>query len=243
MRGRRGIAAGTILIAVIALVCAMRLSDGDAPSAAEQAIGRTLPEVNFSNTPLDEALSGLARLGGAPVVVDQAALYAAGIDPTEPVDLRLTGVTFHHALGHVLDYVSSNYAEHLAHTLHRGQIIVTPEGSLGRYVYARVYDVRDIKDPPEWESTIPVHPPASGLFGGSPAGVAAPVTREQRGDEVARLIPDVVDTDVWLDAGGTRGSIQVLGGRLLVVTDWATHRRIDDLLHQLRHPRPAGKED
>ena len=163
---RRGIAAGAILVAAIALLGILRFAHAEGPSAAEQALRRTLPEVYFRNTPLDEALSTLARLGGTPIVVDQAALHAAGIDPTEPVDLRLTGVAFHQAVGHILDYVSSDNAERLVHTLHRGQIIVTPEGSLDRYVYARVYGVRDIRDPPEWVSAFPVGP--GGLCGGRP---------------------------------------------------------------------------
>src|SRR5205823_4389976 len=49
-----------------------------------------------------------------------------------------------------------------------------------------------------------------------------------------------VAPDTWKDNGGSIGSIQVYGGRLIIVQTWSNHRAIRRLLAQLSEPEPPS---
>ena len=69
MRVRRLLLAA---VAVAVLVTGAWFARRDpSPSAAEQALGKVLPEVRFKRTPLDEALATLGRMAGTSIVLDR----------------------------------------------------------------------------------------------------------------------------------------------------------------------------
>ena len=234
MGKRRWIVAAVLVGAASAAVVFLRRDP--APSAAEQALGRVLPEVRFEHTPLEEAIATLARQVGAPITLDRPALQAAGVDPAGPVDLRLRNLTLDRVLTHLLAYASSTTSHPLVHTVFRGGIVVTSAGNVEQYAYARVYDVRDVVvELPE-----EVRPPRDiqSCFG-TWHDDGLPMTRQEQDETVLSLISDVALPDVW-DSRGMPNPAHPLHGRLLVVTSWHAHRRIECLLHQLRDPVPAG---
>jgi hypothetical protein len=235
MRRGRLIAAAAVTVAAAAVVWFARREP--APSAAEQALGRVLPEVRFEGTPLDEALATLAKQGGASIVLDWPALESAGHDPTQRIDLRLRIVSLDRAMTHLLRYASSNSQEPLIHTVFQDRIVVTPAGQTGRYAYARVYDVRDIvvQSPESVGEQLDQH----NCFSGGTDQVGA-MTRREQDESVLTLCDEVTGLGMWDVSGSAASRTHALHGRLLVVTSWHGHRQIERLLDQLRHPIRAG---
>jgi len=62
-------------------------------------------------------------------------------------------------------------------------------------------------------------------------------TRQQRMQDIIRLIETVIEADTWKDQGGVVGSISTLSSRSMIVVlhTPAVHKRIGELLDQLRH--------
>jgi hypothetical protein len=59
-------------------------------------------------------------------------------------------------------------------------------------------------------------------------------TRQQRVDDLIRLITDTVAQDTWRDNGGALGSIREISGLLVVTQTAQSHKDIETLLGQLR---------
>jgi hypothetical protein len=93
MRGKiirtlAGAAVGALIVLLLRPSGLSRPTASPAPTAAELALERTLPEVRFEFVPFDEAVQTLQRLSGTPINVDWPALKAAGFSPTSLVKLR-----------------------------------------------------------------------------------------------------------------------------------------------------------
>jgi hypothetical protein len=229
MRTRGWIA--TVVIVVAATAAGLFLRRDPPPCAAEQALGRVLPEVRFDETPFDQAVAALSRQAGTDILIDVPALQAARVDAAQPVDLRLRNFPLDEVLTHLLGYVSGNTSDPLVHTVFQNRIVITAAGNTGTYGYARVYDVRDIVvQLPETvgESTGP------DCFGGG-SGAVEPMTRRDQDEELLRTILEVTGSDVWDSRNDPSRSTRSLHGRLLIVTSWRGHRAVARLLDQLRH--------
>lgn len=232
MRMRRIIVAAVIVGAASAAVVYLRRDPP--PSAAEQALGRVLPDVRFDATPFDQAVATLAREAGSDIYIDRPALEAGGIDPAKRVDLRLRHLSLDRVLTHLLGYVSSTTSDPLIHTVFQGRIVITSAGNAGAYAYARVYDVRDVVvELPE-----DVGPPRDirGCFG-SWHDDGLPMTRQEQDETLLMTIGDVTGPDVWAAGADPSNAAHALHGRLLIVTSWRGHRAVERLLAQLRDPR------
>lgn len=109
-------------------------------TADEWAAGlaRTVPAVQFDETPWVEAISLLAALGSVPVTIDADVLAPLEVDLHEPVSLRLESPTLLEALDRVADQAK------LRAKLVEGQVLVTaPDGFRGELQRAR-YSVADL---------------------------------------------------------------------------------------------------
>src|SRR4051812_2704051 len=71
-----------------------------------------------------------------------------------------------------------------------------------------------------------------GSFGGSRWEVGK--TREQRAEDVVRLIQETIAPDTWREQGGMIGGIRELDGQLIVTQIEENHRLLRQLLEQLR---------
>ena len=229
---------------------AFRARPADTP--ADRHLRQVLPEVTFDQLPLETVIERLRQASGANLFVNWRALREAGVEKTAPISLRLKGLTLGQVLTKVLDDVAVTSDALLDFTVHDGVIVVTSFKDLSRYTFVRSYDVRDVVD--EATTPVPAFTPAppSGLWAAPttnptppPGSVGvcfqgAPVTpRQERVDELCRLVAETVSPDSWRDAGGTLGIVYGFGGRLVVLQTSENHRQIRYLLYQLRHPEPA----
>ena len=113
-------------------------------------------------------------------------------------------------------------------------------------VISRVYDVRDlIMSLPEFPYTGTMGMPSDEptvIMGGAnnfASEETGPTTRQtssrqERVDNVIRLIEDTVAPDSWKDNGGTIGSIRELSGVVIVTQSAENHKMIASILSQLR---------
>lgn len=234
MRGRRLIAVGLVVAAGAAgWLVHHRSGPAGRQARAEEQLRAVLPTLDLRDASLAKAVEALRQLSGADIILDPAAT-----DGAELVTLKLKDVTLDRALEVLAGYIRG---PELIYTIHDGRIVITLSESAGQYSYVRVYDIRDIDErlPPG----ALVYAMSSDTGGGDPdgAGLFGPVSQiesipPEEGEEIARLITETVSPDRWTEAGGN-GAVRFLAdGRIVVVAAWEDHRRIQDLLSQLREP-------
>jgi hypothetical protein len=61
-----------------------------------------------------------------------------------------------------------------------------------------------------------------------------PISQTEIVDSIIKLIEDQVDSDAWLDNGGTIGSIREIGGMLIVRNTPDALDKIEAILHEMR---------
>jgi hypothetical protein len=209
-----------IVPALVALTCISASgSDGvtAARGSADDPASHRIAEVDLSSTTLEHAFDVLSESAHANIVVRWPAMEAAGVRRTTPVRLRMWDVR----LGTALDVLSASFETGipLAWSEQGGIITVSTHEDIQRTTTVAVYDVRDLID----------------VVRKSPlTGVPFDETHAQVVDEVARLINECVGTGEWLDGGGRSGWLRELAGRLIVTQSADNHRKIRDLLKQLR---------
>jgi hypothetical protein len=244
MRIRRGgtIAAAVVAGLVIGATVVRRHNNPGIPllpgparrqALAEAKLRVVLPEVKFRGTPLEKALQDLQARSGATFVVDWDAIEFSNLNRRDdPVDLSLTNVTVEQALKALLGYVNGGRSASVAYTLFEGAVVITTDDELGKYVYAAVYDLRDIETGPP----IPFDPMVQ------MRNVAPHLQADER---LGELIEGTVAPDSWYRGSPgkgvpvpvvTGGTVTAFGGRVVAVTTWNNHRQIQSLIAELRNP-------
>ena len=233
-----------VLVAVAVMVVTVTALRAPArrQARAEAWLRVVLPEVRFDGVSFEQAVEVLRRQSGATIVIDPRLLVEGAF--RHPVDLRLRDVTLQRAVSTLARYVASGSDDFdVICLVHDGRIVLTSSDVAGRYVFARVYDLRGIEfDVPKAEPFVfqslaasPQTEPSGGLFVDR-SGPPPALTREEQDDELASLVRETVYPEVWYENGGNLASMLALGGRLMVVADWEVHGAIEDLLAQLREP-------
>jgi hypothetical protein len=243
MRFRRGItlAAAAIAGLVIGTTLVRRHNGPGLPllpgparrqAEAEAKLRTVLPQVRFRGTPLQQALRALEMGGGIRIVADWEVMERCEVRADNPVDLSLDEVTVEQALDALLGYFRGAGPEPLQYTLYDGAIVVTADKDAGKYVYAGVYDLRDIDTGPP----IPFDPTVQ---------MRDVPPHLQRDEDLTRLIEGTVAPDSWYEGGprkfppvvgSTGGTVHAFSGRVVAVTTWQNHRQIEALVSQLRNP-------
>jgi hypothetical protein len=248
MRIRRGgtIAAAVLAGLVIGATVVRRHNNPGVPllpgparrqALAEAKLRVVLPEVRFRGTTLERALQELQSRSGVTFVVDWDAIDVTNVNRRDdPVDLSLTNVTVEQALKALLGYVNGGRLVSAEYTLFDGAVVITTDAEAGKYVYAAVYDLRELEvfPPPQFDARSQGVAPAygSGLFGTVQQLQKDVSPRVEADDEITRLIEETVAPGT----GRTGGVVRTFGGRVVAVTTWQNHRQIANLVSQLREP-------
>jgi hypothetical protein len=203
------------------------------PITNEKRLEAKLGKVDFQNVPLSQVVDRLNRDHHANVGVNWRVLEACGIDENTPVFVQTQGLP----LKRVLDLVCKEVGQDTVMMGYRADddvILITTAEELSRETVVHVYDVRDLVtydhdlregmhrlfDPRNW----------------STQGKAEPEKENPAIDSVQSLVQVITETiepDSWRDAGGTTGSINEFGGRLIIIQTAQTHQRIAALLDKL----------
>jgi hypothetical protein len=206
---------------------------------------QVLPEVKLDTMPLGRAIDTLRRTSGANIYVNwqRLALFDPPVGPATPVvmEVRLKNATLGQALAKVLESVPArpdviNPGGRVLSAAVRDGIITVSDDARELSSVGRWYYVRDLlNDPGHFDFARPAPPPSTDQSMAPAAGVFDyGTTRQDREDQLTRIITDSVDPESWRDAGGTVGSIRSWAGRLIIRQTPDNHEKIESLLANLR---------
>ncbi len=208
-----------------------------------------IESLELNQTPLREAFETWSRQAGVPLVIAWPRLEDAGIDPDRPVNITLNRIPAATALRFLMSYAAVDGFTTLVLDVQPGFVeLMTREQALRRSVI-KVYDIRDLlmevpmfTDAPRFDLQSALSNTNSGGGGGgggssgSGQGVFGntdqnsqqerPLSKQQRGEQIAQLIRDTVEPDIWLENGGQYASIRYFNGRLIVKAPQYVHGQI-----------------
>ena len=235
----RGRLSATALLALLGLA----LVNVTAASAAAQsysvntknAIRYILPHTRMNNAPFQDTIQYLRDTTGANIFVNWAALEAAGVMKTSPIDLDLRYVSAQELVKLMLAQVSPQTP--LISYVHDNVLTITTVAEANRRRVTRVYDIQDLimtipnfTNFPQFNlqsATQNTNTTASSgsagtatnqgaLFSGNGAASSTPSsTPATRAKAIVRLIEHTIHPTLWTSGGG-QCTITYFRGQLVV---------------------------
>jgi hypothetical protein len=219
---------------------------------AELALERPVGEVDFENTPLEQAVATLTQKTGTPIVVDWADLEPKGLKGTQPVTLRARGVPLDEVLDRILLQLKASPDGPVTWSAETGKVVVGRAERVASNLIVRMYDVRDLLGP-ETPPNAPTTLPASAVpnlcwFGKGPPPATVtgttPTDYERRARSLSTLLQSEVDSESWdrpaLIGSRATPSISGFSGRLVVAQTAPAHRQVRGVLRMLRDVADPG---
>lgn len=210
----------------------------------QRRLDAVLPRVAFNQVPVREALQAWSRMARVPIIANWQALENAGVALDEPVSIELQAVPARVVLELLLRRVQA-FERVIFETTPWYVEILTREQALQRSI-TRVYDVRDLlmrvprfTDAPSFSLEDALGDGGGGGTDGGSRGGGGSLfgdddddddgdEDDQDGDEgvnagqlmraaqLAQLIRETVEPDIWVAHGGQYASIRYFDGRLIV---------------------------
>jgi hypothetical protein len=198
----------------------------------------------IDNVAIDEAaardaFSWWSSTTHIPLVINWEALELEGIDPEQPVTLHLTNIPAGHLLSVLMQLISLDVELLFQSTPWYVEIITKRQAN--RRPVLRVYEVHDLTrtipgftDAPSVDLGAALSNTSSGgggsqtsLFGDEDdADTEETKSKTERGDELADLIRQSIETDIWQLNGGESASIKYFNDRLIVSAPLYVQRQI-----------------
>ena len=233
----RGVACWTIMMLLLALPGASSLAapasapaSQPAPQPAGPDLDPVMPLVEFRATSLEKAIDTLRDMSKVNIIVRWPTLKTAGIEPTSPVDLRVTNLPLQRVLELLGDMAGAGNVS-VAAREQRGVVILSTRDDLDSDATPRLYDVRDLV-----ESDIAIRSRVT-ISQAATMPTTQPTLEERYAeslDQLKHVIGETIDPDSWREAGGTIGSMEDFNGMLIISQTPAAHARIKKLLDELR---------
>ena len=235
--------------------------ESEANRAVHRALKQVLPKLNFSGIALGDVIQFVRDVSNISIHVKWEMLRQGSIDQKTPVNVELTQVTVEKALRTILDDVGA--VTPLGFVVDEGVITISTRDDLATMTATRVYDIRDLifQVPTFRGPRIDLANAGNnagnngsgsgsggGLFGGGNNGGGngagddddtGTVSRQELVDSILDMIRTTIAPDTWQGgaAAGTTGSIRELNGQIIVTQTPENHRKVQDLLAQLREAR------
>lgn len=197
--------------------------------------------VDLPGVPAQRALAWLSSTVGVTILADWTALAAQGVDPQAPVNLQLHGVTFKQVFELLMQQMQAPwtpYEKQLVYEQEAKHLQILTKGQANQRLVMRTYDILDVASAIPSFRSAPRMDLASALEGGGTQGggvrfeqqdAEAPVTRDDRAEQVVQMVRDMIEPRVWQQNGGP-ASAQLFNGRLVVNAPLYVHRQIDRAL-------------
>lgn len=228
--------------ALVALVT-VGLVGGSAGMAAAQnygvntknAIRYILPHTRMNNAPFQDAIQYLRDTTGANIFVNWAALQAAGVMKTTPIDVNLRYVSAEELVKLMLAQVSPQTP--LISYVHENVLTITTVAQANQQRVTRVYDIQDLimtipnfTNFPQFNlqsatqnTSTSVSSGSAGsatnqgnIFGSTGSASSTPTsTPATRAKAIVRLIEHTIHPSLWT-AGGGQCTITYFRGQLVV---------------------------
>ena len=201
--------------------------------------------VDIEDATVRSALRWYSETTGIPVVVDWRALENEGIDPERRITLQMRHIPAGQLLALIMRMASPEEfaATTLMYETTPWYVQVLTKRQADRMLITRVYEVGDLlmdvpnfSNAPEFDLNSALSNTNSGgsnsgsgsgssLLGDDEQDKEEFVTREERMQELADLIRDTIEPDVWQERGGT-ATIRFMGTRLIVSAPRYVHAKI-----------------
>ena len=206
---------------------------------------KVLTRIEFPGADFEEAVTYLRELSGLNIFVKWETLEMAGIDRAKEINISLNDVTTEKALKVVLDDVGGSIAP-LSYIVDEGVITISTKDDLSTRAYPKVYDIRDlIVRVPNFEAP-DIDMGGSG-GGNDDSGGWGNVddegddnenvaTKQELIDNIITMVSETIDPMSW-PPNGDVGSIRELHGQLVVTQTSDNHKKLADLIKQLREAR------
>lgn len=245
------LAAGGLLPAIPAAVAQTASADGAAAATGAVISGRDnvikltkVVEVNFAETPLEDAIKSIADQTGAKFEIFWASGAEEGLNKEAPITLKSEGIDALTVLEKVLDRASVEAITATERATWQlapyGSIQIGTRKSLNKFKRVEVYDISDIIFEPATYDEVPEIDLDQVLQGdgggGSPfrdAGGGSEQRRTERRerrrqlvDEVRELIERLAEREQWEAAGGEGAWIRVWQGNIIVEAPDYVHRAV-----------------
>jgi hypothetical protein len=209
----------------------------------ERIVGldRVIADVDFRQTPFEEAVEFLRNKSGVNVTAKWRELESAGIDRNTPITLRVANLPLKRVLELVCDEAGGGSTVVMDTREHDGAVVISTRDDNARYAVVRLYDVQDLIRT-HYDSRVQLgwRPPPtanSGGSGGGSSGFGSGYPQEPHVEAVetlTRMITEYVAPYMWRDNGGTIGNIREINGRLLITATPQMHEEIGALLELIR---------
>lgn len=197
---------------------------------ARAALRSTIPQINVENQSLSKVLTYLRDISNTNLTVNWKALEGANVSKDTPVSLNLVDVSLNKALHLALDQASPSTP--LVFTISENVINITTQDEADKVMVTKVYIVDDlvmsppkITNPPTMDlnnitrsgNTMAGSSSTSGslLTDNSSNQNASEDSPQQKGEELVKLITQVIRPTIWSDNGGT-ATIKYFSGKLIV---------------------------
>lgn len=198
------------------------------PQLAQKLSGKI--SVSFEDRHLYSVFDELSKTTGINFHVSWDALEAAAIERDAEVDLKLNDVPLTTVLDCLLQYLGGGETE-LSYHVKNDVVMVSTKEDLSRYTVIRIYDVSDMIVP-GYLNTFVYYPESGGCF--SPRKSSSwEYIQLQGAGMISRIVQELIDPESWRLSGGTVGTIDVHGDRLIICQTPEAHQQIEILLTAL----------
>jgi hypothetical protein len=203
------------------------------------ALTKKLPELRFSEIPLEDAVDHIREATAANIHVNWRAMELLNVTRQTPVSLNLRDVTARRALRALLDETGMGVM--LTFYSDEGVLEVTTREMADSKLLTRVYPVEDlVMEVPNFAGpTFNLQSASGSVSGGggggggggqSPFGASTETaqqttTKAQRADSLVKLITETVRPEVWRENGGT-ASVRYFNGHLIVTAPRSVHESL-----------------
>lgn len=238
--------------------------ESPANRAVRKKLAAVQRKLEFTGVPFEQVIEFMRDISGVSIHVKWGALEQVGVDKDTPVNIKLTDVPIEKALRVILADVGG--LTPLAYVIDEGIITISTKDDLSQQTVVRVYDIRDliIRIPNFVGPDISLQNAAGGnaggnnasgtgggggagggLFGsvggnnagGTNAGEENQISRQELIDDILELIRSTIAPETWIERSGNIGSIQELGGTIVVKQTAESHGALVDLLGRLRETK------
>lgn len=209
------------------------------PRSLDNKLGDIIDPVRIDNATAREAFSWWSQTTGIPLVIDWSLLERAGVMPDTPIHLSLNDVPAGQVLSLIMQQASLDHSLIFEKTPWYIRILTKDQAN--KELVLRMYDVGDMvhetrlsSRPPRFDLNSVLNSSNAGrnanssrsIFEQADAVEGPAPSNEARGEEIARLIRDTVEPQIWRENGGEAASCRYFKGRLIVNAPLYVHAQI-----------------
>ena len=223
-------------------------AEDERTATPRQLLRETMTNVDLNEVPARLALDMWSVQTDVPMVINWNALEAAGIDPEAPITINLRRVPAVTALKIILDQMNPDPIgddELILQTTDWYVQVMTKEEAL-RNSTTQMYFIGDLLmqipnfEGPEFDLNEALSNTNSGGSNGGGGGGGGDlfgndndngpqedsVSREERAEQIADLIRDTIEPEIWEANGGEYASVRYFRGMLIVKAPQFVHEQI-----------------